>query len=215
LLGPDHPNTLYVAACLNYALVALGEPEAAPALGQDTLDRCWRILGPDHLTTLVVAKDLTYALVGRLVSEARLDEAERVRTVERARDLGQETWERARRKLGPDHPVTLAAAAALNLAELSRTLVPVAALAPVSGVVLDLELTLALGDTLARSKDTLERSKDALGPTHLTSLIAEATRFSLDRARTGGPHDQDTVARFARLLGPDHPAVRLARGDPV
>ncbi|WP_448620315.1 tetratricopeptide repeat protein [Geodermatophilus sp. URMC 65] len=78
----------------------MGESEAAWALGQDTLDRCRRVLGPDHPRTLWAAAALTSVL-------AHLGEAEP------GRALGQDTLQRCRRVLGPDHLVTLAAAAAL------------------------------------------------------------------------------------------------------
>jgi hypothetical protein len=37
---------------LALALAGLGEHEQARALGQDTLERCRRVLGPNHLATL-------------------------------------------------------------------------------------------------------------------------------------------------------------------
>jgi hypothetical protein len=52
VLGPDHPTTLRSAAGLTYVLVERGEPEQARRLGQDTLDRCRRVLNSDHLITL-------------------------------------------------------------------------------------------------------------------------------------------------------------------
>jgi hypothetical protein len=56
--NPDHPTTLFSAAVLTLALVALDEAEQARRLGQDTLDRCRRVLGPDHLITLTLAQAL-------------------------------------------------------------------------------------------------------------------------------------------------------------
>jgi hypothetical protein len=70
------------------------EAEAARALGEDTLQRCRRVLGPDHPITLWAAAALTTAL--GLLGEAKL-----------ARDLGQDMLRRSRQRLGPDHPITL------------------------------------------------------------------------------------------------------------
>ena len=72
----------------------MGDAEPARALGEDTVERCRRVLGADHLITLLTAAALTAAL-------SRLGEAEP------ARALGQDTLRRCRRVLGPDHPVTL------------------------------------------------------------------------------------------------------------
>jgi hypothetical protein len=57
--------------------------------------------GPDHLATISAEAILTVAL-------ALLGEAEQART------LGQDTLERCRRVFGPDHPVTLRLAQALD-----------------------------------------------------------------------------------------------------
>ena len=81
----------------------MGEAEPARALGEDTLQRCRRVLGPDHPITLWAAGALTGAL-------HRLGEAEP------ARALGEDTLQRCRRVLGPDHPTTLLAAATLTVA---------------------------------------------------------------------------------------------------
>ncbi len=73
------------------------------ALGEDTLQRCRRVLGPDDTRTLWLATDLTLARVS--VGEA-----------EAARALGEDTLQRCRRVLGPDHARTLWAATGLILA---------------------------------------------------------------------------------------------------
>ena len=72
---------MWAAAALTLAQLELGEAEAARALGQDTLQRCHRVLGPDHPITLLAAATLTGALVG--VGEA-----------EAARALGQDALQR-------------------------------------------------------------------------------------------------------------------------
>jgi hypothetical protein len=51
-LGPDHSDTLYVAASLIFSLGALGEHDDAGLLGQDTLQLRRLVLGPDHVETL-------------------------------------------------------------------------------------------------------------------------------------------------------------------
>jgi Tetratricopeptide repeat len=71
----------------------LGEAES-PALGQDTLQRCRRVLGPDHPATLLAAAALPLALV-------QLGDAEE------ARALAEDTLQRCQRVYGPDHPTTL------------------------------------------------------------------------------------------------------------
>jgi hypothetical protein len=94
VLGPDHFTSPGAATALILALGRLDEAEPACALGEDTLQRCRRMLGPDHTVTLLAATALTVALV-------RLGE------VEPARILGQETLKRCRRVLGLHHPITL------------------------------------------------------------------------------------------------------------
>jgi len=56
VLGPDHPNTLVAAIGLNATLHLLDETEQARDLGEDTLQRCRRVLGPDHPFTLYLAR---------------------------------------------------------------------------------------------------------------------------------------------------------------
>jgi hypothetical protein len=72
-------------------------------LGQDTVDRCRRIIGPDHSITLLGAATLTAALI-------------RFNEPATARRWGQDTVDRCRRIIGPDHPITLFAAVALTAA---------------------------------------------------------------------------------------------------
>ena len=56
IFGPDHPTTLWAAACLTGALEQLGQAEPARTLGQDTLKRCQRIFGPDHPIVLYLTQ---------------------------------------------------------------------------------------------------------------------------------------------------------------
>ena len=81
------------AAALTIILSQLDEPELARALGEDTLQRCRRVLGPDHLITLTAAATLTFTL-------AQLGEAEAART------LAEDTLQRCHRVLGPGHRIT-------------------------------------------------------------------------------------------------------------
>jgi hypothetical protein len=81
----------------------VGEVEAARTLGEDTLQRCRRVVGLDHPMTVIAATPLALALP--LVGEA-----------ESARTLGEDTLKRACRLFGLDNPITLSAAAALALA---------------------------------------------------------------------------------------------------
>jgi uncharacterized lipoprotein YbaY len=94
MFGPNHTTTLAAARTVTLALVRLGEAEPARALGEDTLQRCRRVLGPDHVITLGAAAPLTVALV-------ELGEAEA------ARALGEDTLQRCRIALGPNNPITL------------------------------------------------------------------------------------------------------------
>jgi hypothetical protein len=72
----------------------LGEAEQVRALGEDTPQRCRRVLGPDHLLSLRTAAALNLDL-------------NRLGEVKPARALGRDTLQRCRRVLGPDHPITL------------------------------------------------------------------------------------------------------------
>ena len=49
-------TTLNAAAVLTLALVALGDAEPARALGEDTVERCRRVLGPEHPVTLFLTQ---------------------------------------------------------------------------------------------------------------------------------------------------------------
>jgi len=74
----------------------------------------------------------------------------------RARALGEETLQRGRRVLGPDHPTTMLAAASLTFALL---------------LVGETEPARALGE------DTLQRGRRVLGPDHpLTQYLTQARR---------------------------------------
>jgi hypothetical protein len=61
VLGPDHVRTLWAAAALTLALISAGEEEPARTLGEDTLQRCRRVLGPDNPITMYLtqAADVT------------------------------------------------------------------------------------------------------------------------------------------------------------
>jgi len=48
VLGVGHATTLWAATGVTLDLAQLGKAEQARTLGQDTLQRCRRVLGPDH-----------------------------------------------------------------------------------------------------------------------------------------------------------------------
>jgi hypothetical protein len=192
--GLDHPTTLEVAGALALTLVQLGEAEPARTLAQDTLQRCRRVLGPDHTTTLATAAAFTLVL-------ARLAQAQPGHTVGRlgeaepARTLAQDTLQRCRRVLRPDHPITLGAGTALTLAliQLGKA-----------------ELARDLG------QDILQHSRQVYGFDHPTTLWAAAALTDalahLSEVEPARALGEDTLARCLRVLGPEHPvALYLTR----
>jgi hypothetical protein len=99
-LGPDHPDTLRVAAHLSVVLAEEGSLEESRALAEDTYQRRCRLLGEDHPDTLRAATHLADRL-------ARLGQCDR------ALRLTEDTYGRRRRALGDDHPDTLRTASVL------------------------------------------------------------------------------------------------------
>ncbi|MBT2676563.1 tetratricopeptide repeat protein, partial [Streptomyces sp. ISL-14] len=99
-LGPDHPDTLRVAAHLGIVLAEAGNLEESRALAEDTYERQCRLLGENHSDTLRAATHLADRL-------ARLGHADR------ALSLTADTYERRRRTLGDDDPDTLRTASVL------------------------------------------------------------------------------------------------------
>jgi hypothetical protein len=105
-----------------------------------------------------------------------------------ARALGEDTLQRSRRVLGPDHWFTLGAATglALGLAQLGEA-----------------EPARALGE------DTLRRGRRVFGPDHATTLLAAAALTSalvqLGEAVQARALGEDTLRRSRRVLGPGHP----------
>jgi hypothetical protein len=85
---------------------------------------------------------------------------------EQARSLGDDTLDRCRDILGPNHPITLIAAAVLAFA-LTQT-----------GAA---EQARSLGD------DTLDRCRDTLGPNNSTTLFAEQIAESWSRDNGTSP----------------------------
>jgi hypothetical protein len=212
----DHPDTLTAASTLMVTLDQLGEDEAARALGEDTLERCRRVLGPDHPTTLWLAAALILTRVAMGAAEA-------------GRALGEDTLERLRRVLGPDHPTTLSAATNLALAlaaademEAARalgedmlerhrrvlgpdhptTLWTAAALVNALTKVGQAEEARTLGE------ETLQRCRRVLGPDHPTTLwVAIALGLALASVGEGAAAralSEETLQRCRRVLGPDH-----------
>ena len=56
LLGQTIVHTLVAARGLTEALLSMWKAEPARVLGQDTLQRCHRVLGPDHPITLYLTR---------------------------------------------------------------------------------------------------------------------------------------------------------------
>ncbi len=164
-------------------LLARGENRAGYDFAAH-LHQAWRErLGDDDQSTLATAAYLAWALRATgLYAEAR--------------DLDQETLDRARRVLGEDHPDTLFTAD--NLAR-------------------DLRL---LGDHQAARdlvQDTLARRRRVLGEDHphtLTSAngLARDLRLLGDLPTARDLH-QDILARRRRVLGDDHPSTLSTAGN--
>ncbi|SDY75712.1 Tetratricopeptide repeat-containing protein [Geodermatophilus africanus] len=99
----------------------------------------------------------------------------------------------ARRVLGPDHVISLGAAAALTGA---------------FSLVGEAESARALGE------DTLERCRRVLGPDHAITLLAAAALTGalvrLGEAEPGRALGEDTLRRCRRVLGLDNPIALTA-----
>jgi hypothetical protein len=215
--GPDHPDTLTVAAALGRAYRDSGDCRAARDLDQDTLDRRGRVQGVDHPETLDSAT--------RLAIDLR-----RLGDVTAARDLNRDTLARYRRVLGADHRNTLISAT--NLAIDLRRLGDVAGahaldretlerrrrvlghdypetLISANNLAIDLH---RLGDVAAArdlNQDTLSQRRRVLGDDHPDTL-ASANNLAIDLHRLGDVAaardlNQDTLDRYRRVLGDDHP----------
>jgi len=143
-LGADAPATLRIASSTAVAMAIVGHEEQARALAQDTLQRAGRTLGPDHPLTLNLSIEMGFALVGTGVAE-NLGSADDTlqhtlqalgpghRSARRAalylefvltestlpahaREMAEDTWQRASRNLGRRHPNTQYMQAILALA---------------------------------------------------------------------------------------------------
>ena len=93
-LGPDHPDTLLLAAHLMLALIWMGDAAQARAIGLDILPLARHTLGSDHPGTLRVAGYLVMA-------QAWLGDADD------ARILAHDTLARVQRTLNPADPDVL------------------------------------------------------------------------------------------------------------
>jgi hypothetical protein len=110
---------------------------------------------------------------------------------ETAWPLGQDTLERCRAVLGPDHPTTLWAADAQALALVGAG---------------------KFGPARVLAESTLQRSRRILGPDHTTTLTAAATLTQalnqLGDAELARALGQETLQRSRRVLGPDNPLTQ-------
>ncbi|MET0865976.1 MAG: FxSxx-COOH system tetratricopeptide repeat protein [Nakamurella sp.] len=113
-LGNDHLITLGSGAVRAQALVWTGQVEESLVISREFSGPIENRLGPDHFISLMASAALASA-----VAEAA-DGAAIPRQVDAGaaaagttRPVGQVTYERAARVLGPDHPITLIAAAAV------------------------------------------------------------------------------------------------------
>jgi DNA-binding SARP family transcriptional activator len=214
-LGPDHPDTLVLAAHLMLALFWMGDAAQARTLGLDILPRARRTLGPDHPGTLRIAGYLVMAQAwlgdaddARILAHDTLTRVSRTLNPQdpdvlrmntylalvlawvgdrAARPLAREILDQARLVLGPDHPTTMFAAVDLSLGLLE---------------------TGDTGQIRALSEDTLQRAEAGLGPRHLltlgsAALLAQALTWDgeIDRANKLGREYLDSTKYH---LGPDH-----------
>jgi hypothetical protein len=95
-LGADHPIAVVAGINLASDLAAIGETDAAIALGQEMVDRSRGALGPDHPTALAAELNLIFdqRTAGHGDTDARFSDV----------------MTRYRRTLGEQHPATILAA---------------------------------------------------------------------------------------------------------
>jgi NB-ARC domain/Tetratricopeptide repeat len=232
VLDEDHPARLlheidYAIARRDKGLIPASMQRLADDM-QDVRRRCWRMLGADHPQTLaatVVLGSILWRVSGRAGEAARL--------------LGDA--ERRYHSALPDHPYGHACTgllAAVRCQAANGSLQRAASRSvPVIHDVLDrltdsvgephplsLTATAALANALAHAGEldaALKRGQQALAgfqalfcPDHPHALACEANTVTI-QSRLG--HERvpdDLLARYAAVLGPDHPDLTLfTRGD--
>lgn len=193
-LGPDHPDSLALAAHLTLAMMWDGAAREGADLGADSLGRAVRTRGPDDPLSLRLAAYVccTRAWLAdadgvRVLAADTLDRIDRAFPADdpgrlrltaylaltlawvgdpTAVDVATRTWERAREVLGPNHPTTLMAGADVAL-----------------GMITDPDTERSRRVAL----DTTTRARAVFGDRHLITLgaataLALATLWCGDRA---------------------------------
>ncbi|MFF3325885.1 FxSxx-COOH system tetratricopeptide repeat protein [Streptomyces sp. NPDC002889] len=196
VLGDDHPDTLRAAHDLANVCNALGDYNDARRIHEDTLARYRRVLGDDHPDTLRA----TVGLAGVRYALGDYNDARRIY---------EDTLARYRRVLGDDHPDTLRAAH-----DLAVTLLTIEVTTDSHAS----EPTRTLAAALSVFGQYLEARRLQEDPLHVSHDLPEEDRTTPDSARSGALADartlqEDTLARYRRVLGDDHPdTLRAAHG---
>jgi tetratricopeptide (TPR) repeat protein len=97
VLGPEHPNTLWIAEKLASSLDDQGKYVGAETMYREVLAVQRRVLGPEHLDTLMTACKMAFSLD----NQGKHTEAETIH---------REVLAVHQRALGPEHPLTFAMA---------------------------------------------------------------------------------------------------------
>ena len=224
-LGPEHPNTLSIAANLAIVYQDAGRAAEAIPLHEATLNIRERMLGPEHPDTLVSRNDLAnaYRDAGRAAEAIPLHEA---------------TLKIRARLLGPEHPDTLASRN--NLANAYQDAGRAAEAIPLHEATLNIRErvlgpehpdTLVTRNNLAATyagagraaeaiplfEATLEIRERVLGPEHPDTLVSRnnlaATYANAGRAAEAILLHEETLQIRERVLGPEHPDTLTSRNN--
>ncbi|WP_395725429.1 FxSxx-COOH system tetratricopeptide repeat protein [Nakamurella sp.] len=220
-LGPDHPDTLTLAAHLTLAMMWDGAAREGADLGADSLRRAVHTRGPDDLLSLRLASYvactrawLADADGARALATDTLDRVDRVMPADdpgrlrltaylalalvwvgdpTAVDVAARTRDRAGEVLGPDHPTTLMAGADVCLGRLTDP---------------DTDRTRRV------ALDTTTRARAVLGTRHLITLGAAATLALADLWCDDRPAaalvDAELLTATDHRLDPDHVVALIA-----
>lgn len=187
MFGPIHPVTLATATNLSNTYRTIGEQDDALELARTITERYPEMYGPAHPYVFGVLGNL--ALLHRVRGEATS-----------ARSTNEKALEGLESRLGRNHHYTLTVATNLasDLADLG-----------------DLDGAVTLG------RDTLQRLRSLLGTDHFMTLTC-AANLSVDLEREGREQlddalqeegeqlYEDTIHRYARVLGLNHPDAVVA-----
>jgi DNA-binding SARP family transcriptional activator len=220
-LGPDHPDTLTLAAHLTLAMMWDGAARDGAALGVDSLERAVRTRGPEDPLSLRLAsylsctrawladtdgaRELATGTLQRIGRVMPADDPGRLRLTAylaltlawvgdpTAVDVASGVWDRARAVLGPNHPTTLMAGADLALGLLTDP---------------DTDRTRRV------ALDTTTRARAVFGDRHLISLgaasaLALADLWCDDRPTAARVGAELLTAADGRL-DPDHVVALIA-----